>query len=360
MKIAIALILGLTSVVSAGMTRLPGKLTPISRLRVTSPTSLPTAPLRQIHQSTILKALADGEESIAKARETRGDAEAAGEIGALYGETVGPSGLKDTTPIDAADLDNSMRAALSKLRPGGKFLYTTKDESGSPAWTLATFTGLRKTLAAGETTVLIQESPVPVFARDLKEIRPESSLVKISWESLKRGDRILSKVASKDITIFNPLEVSWVDWGNVVPVLWVRDPNFPATQPREPAYGINAKNAELFAFNIKTAVTDENNGQTVSIKIGDQLEVRLREKASAGYRWSLAASSLNLMPGYPKTEEDSRIPDSAARRVYLLEVNALGPTDLTLELKKPWETKPAAKTFSIKVNGVSSKGGDKK
>lgn len=104
-------------------------------------------------------------------------------------------------------------------------------------------------------------------------------------------------------------------------------------------------------------LTKENNGQKLSMGVGDKITITLPEHSTAGYRWLVAQLDTNVMA---KLEDKYLGPKSknmgaSGERKFTLRALNSGNTDVVLEEKRSWETeeKPVS-TFEINVL-ISSK-----
>jgi len=104
-------------------------------------------------------------------------------------------------------------------------------------------------------------------------------------------------------------------------------------------------------------LTKENDGQQLSVSVGDKITVTLLEHSTAGYRWSITQLDTNVI----STLEDKYIrPKSknfgaAGERKFTLQAMNPASTDVVLEEKRPWEAEEkAVSKFKINVL-ISSK-----
>jgi predicted secreted protein len=88
-------------------------------------------------------------------------------------------------------------------------------------------------------------------------------------------------------------------------------------------------------------LTKENDGQQLSVSVGDKISVTLPEHFTAGYRWSITQLDTNVIF---KVEEKYIIPNSenfgaAGERKFVLQARNPATTDVALEEKRSWEDK---------------------
>lgn len=99
-------------------------------------------------------------------------------------------------------------------------------------------------------------------------------------------------------------------------------------------------------------------GRTVTLRVGDRMELALAESASTGYRWRPAPSPrLASSPALREIDESFAAPDkrpampgaSGIRYIYFEAVGA-GNADLEFEYRRAWQAStPAARSFRLRV-----------
>lgn len=99
-------------------------------------------------------------------------------------------------------------------------------------------------------------------------------------------------------------------------------------------------------------VTEQSNGQTITVSKEDTLVVRLKSQMGTGYGWRLKTDDEGLkLLGEPEQENDSgREAGRVEHQVFRFKAVRTGTSILELVYVRPWETtaKPA-KTFRLKV-----------
>jgi predicted secreted protein len=99
-------------------------------------------------------------------------------------------------------------------------------------------------------------------------------------------------------------------------------------------------------------LTKENDGQQLSVSVGDKIIVKLLEHSTAGYRWSITLLDTNLITKLEDKyiEPKSKNLGAAGKRKFTLEALNSGTTDVILEEKRQWEAEEkSASTFKINV-----------
>ncbi|WP_406231883.1 protease inhibitor I42 family protein [Nocardia sp. NBC_01009] len=105
------------------------------------------------------------------------------------------------------------------------------------------------------------------------------------------------------------------------------------------------------------AMTDSNNGQERTLRIGQQLVVSLPANPSTGYTWGLGELEQQVLrqDGEPDYRPDPNVPvapGSGGTAVWTFVGNSAGVAQLTLDYTRPWEQgiDPAQKfSLTIKV-----------
>jgi inhibitor of cysteine peptidase len=100
------------------------------------------------------------------------------------------------------------------------------------------------------------------------------------------------------------------------------------------------------------AITEKENGQTVALRVGQALEVRLPANPSTGYSWSqLDGDPAVLEPmGAATFEPQRQAPGAGGTSTMTYRAVGAGETVLKLIYHRPWERGvPPAKTFETRV-----------
>jgi inhibitor of cysteine peptidase len=98
-------------------------------------------------------------------------------------------------------------------------------------------------------------------------------------------------------------------------------------------------------------LTEQDDGRRLSAQLGDEIEIRLSENATAGYRWAPETHDperlelVEAAANYPSTATGSA---GVAR--FRLRVIAAGTTRLALSYAREWETGVAPlKRFAVTI-----------
>jgi len=99
-------------------------------------------------------------------------------------------------------------------------------------------------------------------------------------------------------------------------------------------------------------LTKENDGQQLSVKVGDKISVTLPEHSITGYRWSITQLDTNVIS---RLEDKYIGPKSknlgaAGKRKFTLQAMNPATTDVAMEERRPRETgEEAVSMFKINV-----------
>lgn len=102
----------------------------------------------------------------------------------------------------------------------------------------------------------------------------------------------------------------------------------------------------------QVTIDETSAGKTVSLKVGDTLEVRLEGNPSTGYEWSVAAPSGSALTQVGERTFVSKSTLLGAPGVYIFRFKAesKGTEELVFTYKRAWETTPEDRTVTVKVS----------
>ncbi|MSP00350.1 MAG: peptidase inhibitor I42 [Acetobacteraceae bacterium] len=104
------------------------------------------------------------------------------------------------------------------------------------------------------------------------------------------------------------------------------------------------------------AIDEAFAGQTVSIPVGQVIELRLKENPTTGFRWLFrqdGAPACRIKEDFLETagETPPPRPGQGATHVWRIEAVKAGVCDLALTLGRPWESSlPPAGQFDVRIN----------
>ena len=99
-------------------------------------------------------------------------------------------------------------------------------------------------------------------------------------------------------------------------------------------------------------VTEENNGSTVDLDIGDRLEITLESNPTTGYQWETIGdiSSYLHQLGEPVYEPSGERIGSGGKTIFTFEAIGAGQTRLELVYRQSFDKEtPPTKTFGLTV-----------
>ena len=99
-------------------------------------------------------------------------------------------------------------------------------------------------------------------------------------------------------------------------------------------------------------ITEEQNGQTFNVRVGDEVVVTFVAAQGTGYSWQLET----MIPGVATLGNVETVPippsmpGSPAKQVFHLKIVAAGRVTLHFDYLRPWESAASpAKTFTVKL-----------
>jgi len=106
------------------------------------------------------------------------------------------------------------------------------------------------------------------------------------------------------------------------------------------------------AFAATKAITDDDKGSTVRLRLGDKLEVRLKSNPSTGYMWYVEKESTPLLKLSHQSQTDITEPGEGRPvfQVFTFEPRHSGSGVLRLHYVRSWEKPtPDDEQFDIRV-----------
>jgi predicted secreted protein len=100
------------------------------------------------------------------------------------------------------------------------------------------------------------------------------------------------------------------------------------------------------------SLSENDNGRTVDLQVGDKLDVVLKENPSTGFIWETESLDETIVKqiGEPEFKADTGAIGSGGSKTFHFEVVASGQTYLKLILHRPWETDvPPSMTFEVTI-----------
>ena len=110
------------------------------------------------------------------------------------------------------------------------------------------------------------------------------------------------------------------------------------------------------AANGPAKVTEADNGKTVTIKVGDDLQVILGGNPTTGYAWTASLTDADKAilrqqgdPLYVQQSADSTIVGSGGTFTFAFKAAVTGQVTLKFSYARPWESVQPLQTFSVTV-----------
>jgi inhibitor of cysteine peptidase len=103
-------------------------------------------------------------------------------------------------------------------------------------------------------------------------------------------------------------------------------------------------------------VGEGDDGRRLSARVGDTIEVRLRENPSTGYRWEVDRLDEKLLRLLEKTTSGptTPMPGAGGGAIFRFAVVGTGSGALSLKLWRPWEGDPSiVQRLAVRIDAVS-------
>lgn len=98
-------------------------------------------------------------------------------------------------------------------------------------------------------------------------------------------------------------------------------------------------------------ITENRNGQTVNVRVGDEVVIQLPAQMGTGYSWQLRArdAKIAVPQGEPQLKSTpAQAPGAAEQQLFRFKIQAPGSATVQLQYVRPWEkNQPPQKTFQV-------------
>ncbi|MEE2826988.1 MAG: protease inhibitor I42 family protein [Planctomycetota bacterium] len=102
-------------------------------------------------------------------------------------------------------------------------------------------------------------------------------------------------------------------------------------------------------------LTNADNGKSLQVTVGQKIQIRLDSNPTTGFRWNNTTRSKKLkLAGEISYQPGGTALGSGGVSTATFKAVQVGKGKIVLEYKRDFEDKPAAKTFSVKINVVES------
>jgi inhibitor of cysteine peptidase len=103
------------------------------------------------------------------------------------------------------------------------------------------------------------------------------------------------------------------------------------------------------------AITETSDGSTITLAVGQMVELRLKENPTTGFRWRLqrdGAPACRIVSDAlePPAAEGPPVPGRGGTHVWHIQAVQVGLCDLALTYERGWQPDPAAVTFSVHLH----------
>jgi len=99
-------------------------------------------------------------------------------------------------------------------------------------------------------------------------------------------------------------------------------------------------------------ITKADNGKTVEVAKGSEVQVVLESNPTTGYSWQVKEVDASILKqvGEPAFKADSSAVGAGGKETFTFNAAGAGQTTLKMEYRRPWEKDvPAVETFSVTV-----------
>jgi inhibitor of cysteine peptidase len=110
------------------------------------------------------------------------------------------------------------------------------------------------------------------------------------------------------------------------------------------------------AANGPMKLTEADNGKTVTLKVGDEMQVLLAGNPTTGYSWttSLSAADKTVVqqqgePAYAQQSTDRSVVGSGGTFTFTFKATATGQVAVKFGYARPFESVPPIQTFAVTV-----------
>lgn len=99
-------------------------------------------------------------------------------------------------------------------------------------------------------------------------------------------------------------------------------------------------------------IDEQSDGQTVELRVGQQLEVRLAENRTTGFRWQLLNDGKPVCALVSSSfESPAGVPGAGGTAHWLFQAAEAGAGTIELAYRRPWEAQATpAQTFRVRIS----------
>jgi inhibitor of cysteine peptidase len=104
----------------------------------------------------------------------------------------------------------------------------------------------------------------------------------------------------------------------------------------------------------RMVITGNRNGQTVNVRVGDEVVIQLPAQMGTGYSWQLRTreAKIAVPQGEPELKSTpGQAPGAPEQQLFRFKIQAPGSTTIQLQYVRPWEkNQPPQKTFQVTLH----------
>lgn len=103
-------------------------------------------------------------------------------------------------------------------------------------------------------------------------------------------------------------------------------------------------------------LTEKNNGDSINLKIGDDIEIKLESNPTTGYSWFLSDKFDSAIvsvtgPIYMESKNNKELVGAGGYEIFTIKAISKGKTSIILNYKRPWEEEvEPIETFEINIS----------
>jgi len=110
----------------------------------------------------------------------------------------------------------------------------------------------------------------------------------------------------------------------------------------------------LSACSTTQKLDQDNNGETITLAVGEEIQIKLNGNVTTGYEWSILSVDETILAA--NGEADYKTDSNSANRVgaggeftFTFTAQNAGETQLELGYQRPWENEPPIETYTLTV-----------
>lgn len=103
-------------------------------------------------------------------------------------------------------------------------------------------------------------------------------------------------------------------------------------------------------------LTEKNNGDSINLKINDNLEIKLESNPTTGYSWFLSDKVDSTIvsvtdPVFIESKKDKELVGAGGYEIFTIKGVSKGKTSIILNYQRPWEEEvEPIETFEITIS----------